>query len=228
MAGYEVHRLSSEKMWELHGGTDDTIHAYYYGSAAWMMKSNTFVRNWYFRQRHKAHRLVKKYIRVRPHIMHKVDAFYNRTMAGRHVIGAHIRGTDKQKDIGGRVVEPVDYLPHIDKFLNQYPTDGAVFVATDSPKFLRTMQAQPRYKGRIFWYEALRSEKNIFLDSSSADNYRKGEDVIIDMLLLSRCDFLLKTSSAVGEFAVYFNLKLHEHSLDLQFSKAVDDLPRPM
>ena len=47
------------------------------------------------------------------------------------------------------------------------------------------------------------------------------------MLLLSRCEFLLKTSSAVGEFAVYFNLKLHEHSLDLQFSSAVDTLSRP-
>jgi len=38
--------------------------------------------------------------------------------------------------------------------------------------------------------------------------YRKGEDVLIDCLLLSRCHELLKCTSAVGEFATYFNRQI--------------------
>ena len=46
----------------------------------------------------------------------------------------------------------------------------------------------------------------------------QGEDVLIDVLILSRASFLLKTSSAVGEFAIYFSkkLRLHKHSFDVQ------------
>ena len=41
-----------------------------------------------------------------------------------------------------------------------------------------------------------------------------------DALLLSRCTFLLKCSSAVGEFATYFNPDLHERSLDVQLESS--------
>ena len=34
--------------------------------------------------------------------------------------------------------------------------------------------------------------------------------VLLDMLLLSRCDFLLHAASGVAEFAIYFNPALHE------------------
>ena len=39
----------------------------------------------------------------------------------------------------------------------------------------------------------------------------------MDTMLLAMCDFLLLTSSAVAEAAIYFNPKLHNNSLNLQF-----------
>ena len=41
--------------------------------------------------------------------------------------------------------------------------------------------------------------------------------VLLDALLLSRCDFLLKTTSAVPEFAIWVNLRLHAAHVDLQW-----------
>ena len=38
--------------------------------------------------------------------------------------------------------------------------------------------------------------------------------MLLDTLLLSRCDFLLKSNSAVSEFAIYFNPKLIDNSYD--------------
>ena len=55
------------------------------------------------------------------------------------------------------------------------------------------------------------------MDETIKNNYKKGEDALMDCLLLSRCSFLLKSSSALSQFAVYFNLALHENSLDLQY-----------
>jgi hypothetical protein len=57
---------------------------------------------------------------------------------------------------------------------------------------------------------------NIFL-SDQGSNYHKGLDVLTDSLLLSKCDFLIKSNSAVSEFAIYFNLDLHNNSINLQY-----------
>ena len=50
----------------------------------------------------------------------------------------------------------------------------------------------------------MRFDSNPF-ELEDGNGYRKGEDVLIDCLLLSRCNYLLKCTSAVGEFAMYFN-----------------------
>ena len=39
----------------------------------------------------------------------------------------------------------------------------------------------------------------------------------MDALCLSKCDFLLRSASAVSEFAIFFNPTLHDYSLNLQY-----------
>ena len=53
--------------------------------------------------------------------------------------------------------------------------------------------------------------------ASLANEHGKSEAVFMDAMLLAMCDFLLLTSSAVAESAIYFNPKLHNNSLNLQF-----------
>ena len=49
--------------------------------------------------------------------------------------------------------------------------------------------------------------------------YRRGEDVLVDLLLMSRCDFLFKGAAAVGEYALWFNpsLECHDFALESHF-----------
>ncbi|KAL3923852.1 MAG: hypothetical protein SGPRY_004096, partial [Prymnesium sp.] len=98
-------------------------------------------------------------------------------------------------------------------------SDTILLVATDSPRFLRQMEA--RYRERIVAYTALRSEKNAFADKSIADNYKKGQDALVDALLLSCSNFLIKPASALSEFSVYFNPDLHNHTIELQYEVGV-------
>ena len=111
----------------------------------------------------------------------------------------------------------------------------------------------------------LRDETNVaFGKGHKRDNFRKGEEVLLDTLLLSRCDWLLhaasgaepaaqfsaappqahllvhpparlpaahwpagprvvksrrRSATGVAEFAIYWNLQLHERSVHLQYTR---------
>jgi hypothetical protein len=154
------------------------------------------------------------------------------------VLGVHLRGTDKGKYLAsaasGRPVPPREYEPYVDAFLRSHP-NGTVFVATDSPAFLTEVKTRwlRRWPGAPFrWREdILRSEANTAFDRGAvrgakpASNARKGEEVLIDALLLSRCDWLLHSASGVAEFAMYWNLRLHRRSVHLQYTRNRQHLP---
>jgi hypothetical protein len=63
---------------------------------------------------------------------------------------------------------------------------------------------------------------NAYLDHKG-DGIARGRQVLFDTLALSRCNFLLKMPSAVSEFAIYFNPKLHTNSFDF----ALKGQPKP-
>ena len=58
-----------------------------------------------------------------------------------------------------------------------------------------------KYGERLVVYDALRSERNAFADKRVADNYKKGEDALVDSLLLSCANYLIKPASALSEFS---------------------------
>ena len=146
---------------------------------------------------------------VKPHILAKVDSFEREYFAGKKIIGIHMRGTDKGSAKLSpelmRIIKPREYFPYIDDYTRKHGY-CRIFVATEQQQFLRQMKA--RYGDRILSYEAIRTSglRNPFQLQGSG--YRKGEEVLIDCLLLSRSNYLLKCTSAVGEFAMYFNPNL--------------------
>lgn len=147
------------------------------------------------------------------------------------MLGVHLRGTDKGRYLAsaasGRPVAPLEYEPYVDAFLRSHP-NGSVFVATDSPAFLAEVRSHwvERWPHAPFRWrdDVLRSEANVAFEKAAASgrgssNARKGEEVLIDALLLARCDWLLHSASGVAEFAIYWNLKLHRRSVHLQYTE---------
>ena len=143
------------------------------------------------------------------------------------VLGVHLRGTDKGKYLStagsGRAIGPSEYEPYVRAFLDSHGPNATVFVATDSPSFLAEVVAKwptGRVRHRS---DVLRHEANVAFAGGAAvrganANYRKGEEVLLDSLLLSRCDFLLHAASGVAELAMYWNRRLHTHSVHLQYT----------
>jgi len=164
---------------------------------------------WYGEQRRKAHRVIRDYVRVKPIIADQVDDFFREHMDGGPVLGLHLRGTDKRRVANhrllSRIIGPEKYRPFVDEYLEEHP-EAKVFVATDQQQFLEQMKGW--YGERVLSYSSLRSRgrgrgSNVFEDRG--DGFRKASEVLIDSLLLSRCDKLIKCTSAVGEFAMYLD-----------------------
>mmetsp|Transcript_5563 Transcript_5563/g.15821 ORF Transcript_5563/g.15821 Transcript_5563/m.15821 type:complete len:355 (+) Transcript_5563:375-1439(+) len=71
-------------------------------------------------------------------------------------------------------------------------------------------------KGRVVFYQFGFDSDNV-IASSRLTGRAKGESAILDAMLLSKTDFLLKTTSALSEFAIWISPRLHQDHLDLQF-----------
>ena len=149
--------------------------------------------------------------------------------AGRVTLGLHMRGTDKAS--GRKSVTPAAFQPYVRAFLADFP-DGKIFVATESAIFTAEVATK--------WGEETQHSlyvRNISTRSRRVANFRfytdklsVAHDVMLDIHLLSRCDYLLHGASAVAEAAIYQspNARLHWNSTDLEYShrcKSATDCP---
>mmetsp|Transcript_25337 Transcript_25337/g.66735 ORF Transcript_25337/g.66735 Transcript_25337/m.66735 type:complete len:1331 (+) Transcript_25337:1-3993(+) len=228
---YDVRSGSSSALWQLHRSRPDAIYAHYYARHA-EKRSRGYDEPWFRAMRMKANSLIRQFVRVKPHLRFEVERFWQEEVAppaataigGHAVIGIDIRRTnslrpDKKSDSNAAVVDPSSFAPFIDRLLVQWPK-ASLLVSTDSPTFLGELQQL--YPGRIVTRPTVRSEAHAVLDAGMGTNYQRGADFVIDSLLLSRTDFLLKCSSTVGEFATYWNPALHDNSLDVEL--ALEDI----
>lgn len=154
---------------------------------------------------HVLHELTNEFIRVRPAILEKVGRFYDRFFRGRRVIGVHIRGREHNIEIEGwhhmaRAPEKL-YMREIDTYLRS-TADADIFVATDTVSILEMFEK--RYGERVRSTNARRSVTGR-APHCETTGYDIGEEVLVDGLLLARCDFLVHGISSVSNAALSFN-----------------------
>jgi hypothetical protein len=212
-AGRRILTLSHWELWRLHHWEPTSVFTYPYGYFRVVDDKTTHLdARWWAAQRAEGRRLVGRYVRVRAEIRERVERYvaeHWRTP----MLGVHLRGTDKD-DVGAgprlsRIVPPAEYFPLIDDHLDRH-RDAGIFVATDQSQFRDEIVR--RYGDRVVWCAEMlsASEANVFKTGPAGGrgNRAKGEEVLVDALLLARCDRLLKCTSAVGEFAQYFSRTL--------------------
>ncbi len=143
-------------------------------------------------------------VRFQKPILAQVDTFAAKNFTGK-TLGLQLRGSDKF-DFGtgpnlSRKVLPEEYHPHIDRYLADNPDCTGIFVATDQRQWLRELEEA--YPGRILsfseWSLSDSDQNNFHLSDQKA---ARGVEVLVDFLLLSRCDYIVKCHAAVGEMAL--------------------------
>jgi hypothetical protein len=113
-----------------------------------------------------------------------------------------------------RRVPPEAYFPLIDAYTLAHP-DALIFLATDDARYHARMARRYGPSGRLASVGSGFVTRAVVTDIRLAGG-TKGDDALLDALLLAKTDFLLKTDSAVAEFGIWINPRLHRNHLDLQ------------
>jgi Nodulation protein Z (NodZ). len=147
--------------------------------------------------------LLDTYFKIRPEIVSAVASFKASFFKG-FTIGVHYRGTDKHT-LKGKYREVANAIERLVKKKQLHTF--TLFVATDDAAFL-TFIAKRFPREITYVKEALRSTDSSPIHFSGIEPYKRGREALIDCLLLSQCDFLIRTDSNLSLFATYFNPEL--------------------
>ena len=154
-------------------------------------------------KREEVFNIIQKYIKIRPHILDKVDSFVQKHFTANNIVAVHYRGTDKKKE-----TLPVPYKTVINTIKNYIDThslvDYKIFVASDEESFV--IQMRNTFPEKIIAYSTERSTNSQPIHESLLVNqYKSGEEAMIDCLLLSKGDVLIRTDSNLSQWSSFFN-----------------------
>lgn len=169
--------------------------------------------------RQSVHRLLQKHCRPRASILKSVEQFASERFSSEAMLGVHIRRTDAARGMEDRrEVHLRHFVAEIDEWLRHHP-GGAIFLATDEASVVEELET--RYGERVIAQHCLRSRDGASLHGhydggTEGTAFRKGLEVIIDALLLARCDHLIRTHSRVTCYTLCLNPQLSYTDLDLK------------
>ncbi|MGB8468314.1 MAG: hypothetical protein WCE21_04875 [Candidatus Babeliales bacterium] len=146
--------------------------------------------------RQEVYQLMQKYIHVKSVVQKKVDAFYKKHMEGKPTVGVHIRRTDNYISIHVGLEE---YIKRLQDFPNHQ-----ILVCTDDYQALAYMKE--KFGKRVIYCNVYRSH-----DGSPVHHHGKhskpllGEEILMEVLLLARCDLFVHAISNVVCGVLFFN-----------------------
>lgn len=169
----------------------------------------------------KANRVIEQYIEIKTHILDKLDTIVKENMEGFYCVGAHIRyGSDHVQEAPAGTPKLQDYIDEIKAVLEEKGLDKVkVYLATDSHYvvdlfkeefsdillYITAFRAQYRDEPHLIYGRADYWQEHKEEWHSKKPGYYGGETVLLDCLLLSKCDIFLHSSSNVSDFVSYFN-----------------------
>jgi hypothetical protein len=167
----------------------------------------------------KAHQLINKYIIVNDWVQNEVDLFCQENFKGGKVIGVHYRGTDKVGEAPEIPYEKV--IRNIQHVQRTYYNDASVFLATDDNKFIAHLQKALPQVPLIMRTDYQRSDNDKPVHTNvTLDKFEVNRDALVNCLLLSRCDFLIKSSSFLSDISKLFNPEVPVVMLNKPYDRA--------
>ena len=144
--------------------------------------------------------LIEKYVHLKPHIQDKINSFVaNYFKNAEFLIGIHYRGTDKV--VTGSEAPRVPYAKVAEVLKEQIDAlagkNYLIFIATDELDFIHYLSDE--FPGKI----CVNMEAH-----EINDNYLRGQNAIIDCVLLSKADLIIRTDSNLSLVSSFFNCQV--------------------
>lgn len=166
--------------------------------------------------RKEAFQLIEKYIHIKFDIKTIIDDFIYDNFEDKFVIGIHYRGTDKISE-----APLVSYATVFFEILNAIVLNGPqkykIFIATDEWAFIQYLKG---HFGDWVCYneDAIRSKNGTPVHLNLMNNrYKCGQDALIDCMLLSKTNYLIRMSSNLSLWSTFFNPELEVVELNKRY-----------
>jgi hypothetical protein len=144
------------------------------------------------------HALWSRHFEIPARVLRRAEAL----APGPGTLGLHFRGTDKvSAHWDTNPVSHADFLALTADFLRTHPEIERLFVATDDAAFLEAV------RDRFARLPIATSGVGAF-HKDARDGPSSADHALLDCVLLSRCRWVLKTSSALSAFAKVLNPEL--------------------
>ena len=145
-------------------------------------------------------RIINQYIGFNDSVLEEVQNFYSKYFHGNSVIGIHYRGTDKIGEAPQvqyeKVVNTIAFAMKKDKNLN------ILFVSSDDQNFINYLSTKIKNIPIVWRDDYSRSSDNTAVHLNSKLNKNEvNRDAVINLILLSKCNFLIKTSSFLSDIS---------------------------
>ena len=164
-------------------------------------------------KRGRYHSLINKYIEVQDNIHDEIDSFFENNFKGNRVIGVHVRGAEHNDEItvyckkGALSID--HYIREINKYLKTFPA-AKIFIASDNEKSVEALKSE--YGDKLMFFDSLRLQESddtlvsgVHHPNSKYGGAARGKEVLIECLLLARCDYFIHGKSNVSNAATFFN-----------------------
>jgi hypothetical protein len=165
------------------------------------------------------YKLIQKYLRYQDDVIPYIDGLFSNWPVSHNVIGVHVRFTDKYnwRQYGEpEAAKPIDINTYLTYTEKQFNTTDAnyIFLASDNIEAVNAFSA--RFGNRLICTNCPRSTGSEAIHSGMKhiSGKTKGISVIVDVEGLSRCNFLIRSTSNVGSFAQFMNLDLEHINLN--------------
>lgn len=167
------------------------------------------------------HEKIKKYIKIKEPISQQVEEFYHKNLHNHVCIGIHVRyGKSHQKEAPGGHPTLQTYAHHINLLLQKHKNDSVkIYLASDSNVVIKYFKSL--YKEKIVYLDTYRAQNNedpgLMYDAAhywlkhpeefhrKKPGYRGGLGVLMDCLLLAKCDYFIHITSNVASYVCFFN-----------------------
>ncbi len=151
-----------------------------------------------------ASELINKYIRPVSEINLETEAFCKQHLGNKKTLGVHFRSTDKISEAPAVSKETV--LKNIEYCLTIYPNLEKIFITTDDKNFLKFMLASHLSNRIVFRDDSFRAIDHIGIHNrADLNKYDVNKDAIMNILILTKCDFILKSASFMSSIALLYN-----------------------
>jgi hypothetical protein len=161
------------------------------------------------RWRKKYNALFGRFVRIRSFLAERADAIFTSRMAGRCCVGVHYRNPRHAVECLRPIPPPEVFIDRVRKLLPAGRTAAVVLASDFEPAvdafrvaFGELLVIQPEVT------RVTSLERNQLHHVAAHQSLALGEQVLVDCLLLARCDVLLHVTSNVATTAGYINPEL--------------------